>query len=352
MTHENQHKDLLDFPGAAALERAGRTEPLDPAVQARAHSLVLGAIAADATDTQETVRAEVVKPRFGRNRMFALAAAVAAIAVGAAILPVTDIGGDGPAASASASEVFTTMANHFTIADRVNSESITEHLKGKSATAPYWKTKVTGWVEGNHASTDTIYLSRNSMTIKSEDGTTAVKKFDSEREWAVGKGWVDWDHLKNLPAEPDALRRALSAGAKGSDAAAEQTVRQAGELLISAPITNKVRAAVFRVLAKTPGATVKEGVKDAVGRSGTRITWKWDKRFTEQNPKDWGFSPATDGKNPKGYKLEPGPILRQHWIVSPSDGRILEVNHDEHDKPGHVVRRSTYLSVGPAKTTD
>lgn len=345
MTHEDQHTDLLDFPGAAALERAGRTEPLDPAVQARAHSLVLGAIAADAADAQDIVPAKVVKPRFGRNRVFALAAAVAAVAVGAAILPVTDIGGDGPAASASASEVFTTMADH------ISTETVTEHVSNKDVTAPYWKTVVTGWVEGNRASTDTIYLSRDSMTIKSEDGTTAVKQFDSEREWAVGKGWVDWDHLKNLPAEPDALRRALSAGTKGSDAAAEQTVRQAGELLISAPITNKVRAAVFRVLAKTPGATVKEGVKDAVGRSGTRITWKWDKRFTEQNPKDWGFSPATEGKNPKGYKLEPGPILRQHWIVSPSDGRILEVDHDEHDRPGHVVRRSTYLSVGPAQNT-
>ncbi|MFE7628145.1 hypothetical protein [Streptomyces sp. NPDC057509] len=326
MTHEDQHTDLLDFPGAAALERAGRTEPLDPAVQARAHSLVLGAIAADAADTQETVRAEVVKPRFGRNRMFALAAAVAAIAVGAAILPVTDIGGDGPAASASASEVFTSMANHFSIADRVNSESISEHLKGESATAPYWKTKVRTWVEGDKAHTDTVYLSRNKVFIRTQSGRTITKSNPSGTSWSVGNTEVKWDDLDDLPTQPDALRRALSAGAPGS--ADEQTVQQAGSLLTEAPVSPRLRSALFRVLAGTSGAVVKEGVKDGAGRTGTQISWKWTEKL-----------PVHSDHNP-------------NWIVRPSDGQILELNQTRGKQDGHISQRATYLQTGPAKNTN
>lgn len=348
MTHEDQPTDLLDFPGAAALERAGRTEPLDPAVQARAHSLVLGAIAADAADTQETVRAEVVKPRFGRNRMFALAAAVAAIAVGAAILPVTDIGGDGPAASASASEVFTSMADHITMTERVNTETMADHVKAPA----YWKSTVETWIEGQKAHTDVLYLSRDSVTVKTADGRTLVKENPGGTSWPVGKGSVTWDGLGGLPTEPDALRRTLAAGSHGGDDAAEQTVRQAGQLLTDAPLSPKLRAAIFRVLAKTPGATVTQGVKDAKGRSGTRISWKWAKRFTEQNPKDWGFRPTYYVETPKGFELESYATLRPNWIVSPSDGRLLEVNQDPDDNAGHVVQRETYLSTGPVKNID
>ncbi|TRV73981.1 hypothetical protein FKN01_25830 [Streptomyces sp. 130] len=304
MTHENQPTDLLDFPGAAALERAGRTEPLDPAVQARAHSLILDAIAADAASAPVTVS------RFGRRRVLALAAAVAAVAVGGAVLPVTDFGSDGPAASASASEVFTSMA------DRVAGEP--------ASSAPYWRTTVRSWAEGKRAHTDDIYLGRDRVVIKSEDGRTITKKSSSLAVWRVGARQVRWDGLDTLPTRPDALRSALSAGAKGS--AAEQTVLQAGDLLTDAPISPKLRAALYRVLADTPGAVVTEGVKDATGRTGTRISWKW--------------------KEKPGYRIyNPG------WIVQPSTGRLLERDHTPVGKDGHITDRDTYLYAGPAKTT-
>ncbi|MFE6766483.1 hypothetical protein [Streptomyces sp. NPDC057689] len=304
MTHENRPTDLLDFPGAAALERAGHTEPLDPAVQARAHALVLDAITADAS-------ADVPAPRFGRRRMFALAAAVAAVAVGAAVLPVTDFGGGGPAASASASEVFTSMA------DRV--------AGGPESSAPYWKTTIRTWVEGDQARTDTRYLGRDSITVKTQDGRTITKENPNGSSWAVGNGSVAWDDLDTLPTRPDALRRALAAGVKGS--AAEQTVRQAGELLTGAPISPRLRAALYRVLAATPGAVVTEGVKDATGRTGTRISWKWKEKW-----------PVHSDHNP-------------NWIVRPSDGRLLERNMEPGADPGHISQRDTYLYAGPAKTT-
>ncbi|WP_405898226.1 CU044_5270 family protein [Streptomyces sp. NBC_00727] len=310
MTHENRPTDLLDFPGAAALERAGRTEPLDPAVQARAHALVLDAIAADAAP------GPVAVPRFGRRRVFALAAAVAAVAVGAAVLPVTDVGGDGPAASASASEVFTSMASHITISDKYNAQTITD---------AYWKTTIRTWAEGRRAHTDDIYLARDRVVVKTEDGRTITKKSLNLATWQVGARRIGWDDLDTLPTRPDALRSALSAGAKGS--AAEQTIVQAGDLLTDAPISPKLRAALYRVLADTPGAVVTEGVKDATGRTGTRISWKWK----EKRP---------------GYK-----IYNPSWIVQPSTGRLLERDYTPLGKGGHITDRDTYLYAGPAKTT-
>ncbi|MBW5252892.1 hypothetical protein JGS39_28600 [Streptomyces sp. P01-B04] len=313
MTHEDQHTDVLDFPGAAALQRAGRTEPLDPAVQARARSLVLGAIAADAA---ETVPAAVVKPRFGRGRVFALAAAVAAIAVGAAVLPVTDMGGSGPAAGASAAEVFTSMAEHTTLTDAYDAQTLTE---------AYWKTRVRSWVEGGKGNTADIYQSRTKTVIKVANQKTTVKSHPEGFSWQVGDGQVAWQDINTLPTRPNALRGVLSAGAKGS--AAEQTVRQAGVLLTRAPVSPRLRAALYRVLADTPGAVVTEGVKDGVGRTGTQISWKWTEKY-----------PAHSDHNP-------------NWIVRPSDGRLLEVNSMPGGQDGHIVQRATYLSAGPAKTT-
>lgn len=159
MTNDDQYTDVLDFPGAAALERAGRTEPLDPVVQARAHSLVLGAIAADAEAT--AVPAPAVRPRSGRRRLLVAAAAVAAVAAGAAVLPVTDIGG-GPAAGASAADVFGAMA------DRA--------AAGSPSAAPYWRTTVKTWVEGRRAYTDDILLGRDAVVVKAADGRTVTKR--------------------------------------------------------------------------------------------------------------------------------------------------------------------------------
>ncbi|TXS36315.1 hypothetical protein [Streptomyces sp. OR43] len=314
MTHDDEQTDVLDFPGAAALQRAGRTEPLDPAVQARARSLVLGAIEADVADAQDAVPA-AVEPRFRRNRVFALAAAVAAIAVGAAVLPVIDLGGSGPAAGASASEVFTSMAEHTTLTDAYNAKTLTE---------AYWKTTVRMWVEGDKGNTADYYQSRTRTVIKGAQKTT-VKSHPEGFSWQVGDGRVAWQDINTLPTRPDALRGVLSAGAKGS--AAEQTVRQAGVLLTQAPVSPRLRAALYRVLADTPGAVVTEGVKDGVGRTGTQISWKWTEKY-----------PAHSDHNP-------------NWIVRPSDGRLLEVNSMPGGQDGHIVQRATYLYAGPAKTT-
>ncbi|MER5473072.1 hypothetical protein [Streptomyces sp. NPDC002685] len=310
MTHEDHHTRVLDFPGATALKDAGLAEPPDPAVLATARSLVRRAIAAD-TDADVAATATtttVVVRRFGRRRLLACAAAVAAVAAGAAVLPVVGIGGE-PADSASAAELFNTMA------DRAAS--------GSDRNAPYWKTTVKTWVEGEKAHTDDNFLSRDKLVIKTQNGRTVTKNAPSGgTSWSVGNRQVSWDNLDKLPTRPDALRRVLSAGAEGP-AAAEQTVRQSGELLTGSPASPQLRAALFRVLAGTPGAEVTEGVKDGAGRIGTEISWKWSKELLH--------SPHSP-----------------NWIVRPSDGRLLERNHAQEGDADHITQRDTYLYAGPA----
>ncbi|GAA5021747.1 hypothetical protein [Streptomyces siamensis] len=311
MTHKDQHTDILDFPGVTALKDAGRVDAPDPAVLASARAVVRRAIAeeagtaASATATSTTV----VVHRFGRRRLLAGAAAVAAVAVGAAALPVLGIGSEPPAAGASAAELFNTLA------DRAAS--------GSSSTAPYWKTTVKSAVEGDKAHTDDTYLSRTELVIKTQNGRTVTKKAPpGGTTWRVGNRQVGWDGLDKLPTRPEALRRVLSAGAEGP-AAAEQTVRQSGELLTGSPASPRLRAALFRVLAGTPGAVVTEHVKDGAGRAGTEISWKWSEDFPHS-----AHSP--------------------NWIVRPSDARLLELNYVEEGDAGHITQRDTYLYAGPA----
>ncbi|MFE4703297.1 hypothetical protein ACFRIC_40150 [Streptomyces sp. NPDC056738] len=310
MTHEEQDTYVLDFPGATALKNAGRTEPPDPAVLTAAHALLRQAMAADTEHAVPATPATaiVVTPRFGRRRLLACAAAVAAVAAGVAILPVVDVGSE-PAASVSAADLFNSMA------DRAAS--------GTQRNTPYWKTTVKTWVEGDRTHTDEYYLSRNALVIKTQNGRTVAKKGPrGGTSWSVGNRQVSWDNLDKLPTRPDALRRLLSAGAQGASAA-EQTVRQSGELLTNSPASPRLRAALYRVLADTPGAEVTERVKDGAGRIGTEISWKWSKNFAH-SPHD-----------PK-------------WIVRPSDGQLLEIYHVRDDDAAHVTERDTYLYVGPA----
>ncbi|MEU3794304.1 hypothetical protein AB0F07_31630 [Streptomyces fructofermentans] len=310
MTHQDRHTDVLDFPDATALKAAGRVEAPDPAVLATARALVRRAVAADTATGAPTMpeSTTVATHRFGRRRILACAAAVAAVAAGAAVLPVVGMGGE-PAAGASAAELFNS------IADRAAS--------GQGSDAPYWKTTVRSAVEGDKVHTDTSFLSRTKLVIKTQNGRVVTKQAPPGGvTWSVGTRQVGWDGLDRLPTRPDALRRVLSAGAEGS-AAAERTVRQAAGLLSGAPTSPQLRAALYRVLADTPGAEVTEGVKDAVGRTGTKVSWKWSDGF-EHSPQD------------------------PNWIVRPSDGKILEINHTPQGDPGRVTGRDTILFDGPA----
>ncbi|MFE9809408.1 hypothetical protein ACFYRN_41680 [Streptomyces sp. NPDC005227] len=130
MTHKDQDTHVLDFPGATALQNAGRTQPRDAAVLATAHSLLRQAIAADAEHAvpATTAATVVVTPRFGRRRLAACAAAVAAVAAGVAVLPVVGVGSR-PAATASAADVFNSMANQAAFREPTERPVLEDHCQ-------------------------------------------------------------------------------------------------------------------------------------------------------------------------------------------------------------------------------
>ncbi|WP_243740908.1 hypothetical protein [Streptomyces sp. 8K308] len=268
MTHQNrdlsQHDDVLDFPGAIALKEAGSVSPPSTEVLATAGFAVCEAIAADTVADAPVTQASLC--RLGRRRLLVSAAVVAAAAAAAIAIPVVDLGGGMPPATASAAQLFDAMA------DVAVAGSVTD--------ASYWKITIKRWVEGDEPHTGDIYIGRHDIVIETQNGRTIRKENPSGTGWLVGEDRVDWEGLDELPTEPGALRDLLAEGAEGS--AHEQTVRQAGQLLAGSPASPELRAALFRVLADTPGAEVTEGVKDAVGRTGTEISWNWteDLRWT------------------------------------------------------------------------
>ncbi|MFD7203483.1 CU044_5270 family protein [Streptomyces sp. NPDC059893] len=279
-----QHDDVLDFPGAADLVAAGRTPEPDAAVLAAALSAVRGAIDAETGKATAPAAAEprVVIPLYRRRRVLASAVAVAAVAAAAIIAPVVSVDGGEPAAGAEAAAFFNSMAKK----------------AASSADGPFWKITSTTSAPGTATKTRTVFLSPDGLTAV-ENGETLSKPQPNGMSWPVGNKRVGWNGLKNLPTDPSALRAKLAAGKTGA-AADEQVVTEAGQLLSFSPARAELRAALYRVMAATPGADIRTEVSDAKGRKGTEVNWKYV---------------GADG---------PGIAGDPHWIIDPATGGILE----------------------------
>lgn len=85
--------------------------------------------------------------------------------------------------------------------------------------------------------------------------------------------------LRKLPADPKRLKARLLATYEGHSTEAESDPMSAtvwlfsigSGLVTSMPVTPAVRAAAFRMLADLPGIRVINGVRDALGRTGTAV---------------------------------------------------------------------------------
>ncbi|MQY13470.1 hypothetical protein SRB5_36180 [Streptomyces sp. RB5] len=279
MSRQEQH-DVLDFPGADTLIAAGAVPEPDPAVLVAAHAALRTASSA-----------VTVRPH-RRRGFLAAAVAVAAATAAGVVVPVVDTGGGGPSAEVAAAAFFDTVADR---AQRAPDDG------------PYWKITERESLFGGAPMTHTTYLAPDRML--GGDGTEwkpvgvgpggQRKQLFAGPNWLVGDELVGWDEVRDLPADPAALRRRLSEGAAGGEANA-QVVRQAGELLSRSPARADVRAALYRVMARTPGAEVRPGARDTEGRRGTEVSWTYDQ------PDEQGIT-----ANP-------------HWIVDPSTGAMLE----------------------------
>lgn len=161
--------------------------------------------------------------------------------------------------------------------------------------------------------------------------------------WDVGDDRVDWNQLQGLPTDPERLRELLAAGAHGREQGA-LVVEQAGQLLSFSPAGPQLRAALYRVMAGTPGVELTEKVTDARGRVGTGITWPY--------------------QNTTGIGIR----TQAHWIIDPDTGALLEIRRvaleaydargcvpskgvDDECSPSHAkgdtLDTRTYLHNGP-----
>jgi hypothetical protein len=101
-----------------------------------------------------------------------------------------------------------------------------------------------------------------------------------------------YDHVRTLPTDADAMYDYLATTAPkyGGDDKNQAMFVLVGDLLRDSIVPPKQSAALFRAVARIPGVTTVEGVKDATGRPGVAIA-----RTDPDNPlrDEWIFDAKT-----------------------------------------------------------
>jgi hypothetical protein len=152
---------------------------------------------------------------------------------------------------------------------------------------------------------------------------------------------VTMDDLRNLPADPEALKADLLRFHKGHDTESDAPMdedawlfRVAEGLVLDMPVSPEVRAAAFRMLAGLPSVTSLGEVTDAAGRTGTAIAIA-------------GASQGKPGDTGTGQ-------VRIRLVIDPRTGRALARESEvvspggmqEGLPPGTVWNTVTYLETG------
>ncbi|WP_404953078.1 CU044_5270 family protein [Streptomyces sp. 147326] len=313
--------DFLDFPDAGRLRAAGEVPGPGPAV---VEAALLAVRAAAATEQSGPVAAP---RRLRTRRLLVSAVAIAAVAAGVSVYPVSSLRGSPPVATASA-------------ADFLRQVAATE-AKGPAEDAPYWKVHTSTTVWGEPAFPETgrsetpkvhdrsTWAGPDSFFLQDGDGEifkTAVKQY----RWPQsphGFPGLTWEEVKQLPADPAALKVVLARYAPGGprsepahDPGADR-LHSMENLLRYAPLAPPQRAAVYEVLAEMPGLRLVGPVKDSTGRAGTAV--EVDTRRS-----------------------------RVRLVIDPETGGLLETAFHyiggEHD--GKIAKRVTTLSAGPEQS--
>jgi hypothetical protein len=267
----------LALPGMDRLIAARRVTPPAAEVVARARAVVRAAVEREQHHTaglEDAPAAAVpVRRRLFRRRWIASAAVVAAAATGIAVLPTVGIGGSKPAASASAATFLNGMADETDAAVRHGHGDAT--AIGRFHGAPYWKvsyddatttdgTKGAEWL----SRADNLRFVKIGSVLGQEIGPGSDGRSKPEPlYWLVGRTKVRVGGLDKLPTDTAALRAVLF-----TDKLAGHEWFDIQQLLGTAPISSKLRAALFRVLAQVPGVRLNGTSKDRLGRSGTQIS--------------------------------------------------------------------------------
>lgn len=152
------------------------------------------------------------------------------------------------------------------------------------------------------------------------------------RVFTVGDSHLDYAALRALPDDTAAMEAKLANFSK-PDGIAGGTARsmRAAQALLQYPIRSEVRAAIYRVIATFPDVKARTGVKDAMNRVGTSVTW-------------------VDG------------AYRRELVFDPDTGvdlelRLYEIDPQRNDpesriKPGEMVERDTIVARGVVDRAD
>ncbi|GGT02873.1 hypothetical protein [Streptomyces chromofuscus] len=301
-----QRQELLDFPGAEALQAAGRVEP--PAAQAVAQALA----AVDAAARQESARHSVVVPPGRRpfahgRRILATAVVAAAVASGVVAYSATDAGqsGDRPTHQAQAVSV-ATFLNH--TADVAYSRPV--------ADARYWKVRKKVSDTGvKQAPAVDYYYPRSMNAVHIVVGGQTHKK-SGTFQWRLGpKALSNWSDLDRLPTDPAKLVTLMNSS---KEYAGQSAFVQAGALLGDSPAGPELRAGLYRALARLHGVKLVGTVKDSAGRTGTKLVFS-------------------------------GVASTDHMVIDPKTSALLETGSvSTVGTDRGKTTRVTYLSVGPA----
>ncbi|MFE9629954.1 hypothetical protein [Streptomyces sp. NPDC006463] len=318
--------DFLDFPDADRLRAAGEVVAPGPAI---VEAALLAVRAAAASEKGGPVPGAAPR-RLRTRRLLVSAAAIAAIAAGVSVYPVSSLRGSPPAATATA-------------ADFLRQVAATE-AKGAATDAPYWRTHAVRTVWGHpdipqlgYSETPTVsdsstWVGPDSLFFQDGVDGEIVKTPAKQYQWMMsvaraGGAGLSWEEVKRLPSDSTALKVVLEEFFPGGPWSSSQAepgadyVFSMGNLLSYAPLEPRQRAAVYEVLADMPGLRLVGPATDSTGRAGTAV--------------------EVDTRN-----------SRIRLVIDPKKGGLLETTTHylggRHD--GKLARRETILSAGPMRS--
>jgi hypothetical protein len=168
--------------------------------------------------------------------------------------------------------------------------------------------------------------------ITTTDGAV-VKASNTHAPFVVGaRVALTWSQVSDLPSDPGQLERRLR-----STLGQTPVTTGAARLLAIAPLSSAQRSALFTILARQAEVTIRAGVEDGSGRTGTAL----------------GF--------PFGPTGSPSELLT---LLLADDGTLLEVTETairdqqipsvsgpaQTIRKGDIIGRTTYLEVGGTNT--
>lgn len=328
--------DLADLPGWDELTSTPAPTPA-PESLARSTTAVREAIAAEAS---RAMNADLIRggtrptttPR--RHRARWIVAAVAGVAAAAVLVaaPTISTPGNQPVSVASASEFLTHLAATTPAAADLE--------------AAYWKVTSNSVNLANpapgsdRAQTTTVWYGRSGGEWIQTAGDTVRKVSKGPATFTLPyDAALTWTQVTELSSDPVALEADLKSilGTKGS------IVDAVGMLLGTAPLTTTQRAAMFTILSTQPDVTMRKGIKDETGRTGTSL--------------DFPFGPT---ETLSLLLTDDGTLLQVTAVASVDHEKALDSPRivgsapspapTEITKKGTVLSRETYLEIGGTDT--